>query len=77
MFDELHHKISKDTIVLEKTDSLEGGRNTLKDNFPQHQGCICKYRRIFQHKEAVRLSLKSEISHLVTDYSFRHSTSKK
>lgn len=30
MFDELRHKISKDT-VLEKKDSLEGGRNALKD----------------------------------------------
>lgn len=39
MFDELHHKISKDT-TLEKTDSLDGGRNTLKGKFPPHQGCI-------------------------------------
>lgn len=34
MFDELHHKISKDPILLEKTYSLESGKNTLKDKFP-------------------------------------------
>lgn len=34
MFDELRHKISKDTVLLEKAYSFEDGRNTLKDKFP-------------------------------------------